>query len=97
MYRCQECGETFTDEHKYEMLNNGIWVPTNSDGAEPYHVGYHIGGLMLPVGTLSWYDQATDFVKCYPNGLDQKPNPALLKVFVNQVEGRTYEPRKQKV
>ena len=90
-YRCYECGEHFKEDNKYEMLNNGIWIPTNEDLAEPYHCGYHIGGLMLPPGTLTWKDQARDFIKCYPNGFGQAANPVNLKVFVNQVLGESYE------
>lgn len=90
-YRCPKCGEHFKENHKYDLLNNGIWVPTNLDKAEPYHAGYHIGGLMLPPGTLTWNDQARDFISCYPNGLGNNPNVPKLKVFVNQVLGKSFE------
>ena len=92
-YRCYKCGSHFKEKHKYEMLNNGIWVPTNESKSEPFHAGYHIGGLMLPPGTLTWKDQAREFINCYPQGFGQAPDVSNLKVFVNQVEGKSYEDR----
>lgn len=96
-YRCQSCGEHFKEVHKHEILNNGIWVPTNEDKAEPYWCGYQLGGLILPPGTRSWADIARDFIACYPNGFNNKPDQEKLKVFVNQCEGKVFEPKTEKV
>lgn len=91
-YTCQKCGKFFTEKHKYDMLQAGIWVPT----AEPSEVGYysyHLSALYAPPGMYDWEYYARDFLKCYPNGLTQRPDIAALKTFLNVCLGQTFEER----
>ena len=87
-YICQECGEFFTDKHKYEMNLAGEWRAT----AEPSEVGYysyHISALYAPPGMYDWEHYIRQYVRANPVGLPQKIKQ--MQTFVNLVLGQTFE------
>lgn len=88
-YICQECGDFFTDKHKHEMLNSGLWVPT----ADPSKLGYYsyqISSLYAPIGMYDWEHYVNNYLEANPQGQPRKE--AEYKVFVNTCLGETYEP-----
>lgn len=88
-YRCQECGDTFDDRNKMDLLNAGRWVPT-AEPKKPGFYSYHISALYAPIGMFSWEHYANDYVEACPVGQPRKEE--LYKTFVNVVLGETYKP-----
>lgn len=66
-YVCQLCAGSFGDKDKHELLNSGIWQPTQ-EWTEPYHFGYIINGMYAPHGMTSWYNMAVRWQACNPVG-----------------------------
>lgn len=91
-YTCQLCGGFFRENHKYDMLQNGEWIPT-AEQSEPGYYSYHISALYAPPGMYNWTHYVRNFVKCYPNGLSNAPDTEKLKTFLNVALGQTYEIR----
>jgi len=87
-YICQECKGFFKENHKKEMLINGIWKPT-AEPSRPDWYSYHISGLYSPPGFFDWTHHAMQWIKIFPAaGIVKKRN---LQVFLNLVLGQTYE------
>lgn len=87
-YKCQECGDTFDDSHKGEMLASGEWIST----AEPKYPGYysyHISSLYAPPGHDRWIDYVQQYLEANPPG--GKRNEAKHQAFVNLILGETYQ------
>lgn len=66
-YVCQLCSKAFSDRNKHELLNSGVWQPTQ-EWIEPYHYGYSINGLYAPYKMTSWYNLAVRWQACNPIG-----------------------------
>jgi phage terminase large subunit GpA-like protein len=95
-YVCQECGEFFQEKNKYEMMLQGKWIPTK----EPLKIGYysyHLSALYAPTGMYNWTHYAGMFLNCYPYGLNDKPDVAQLKTFLNVCLGQTFEEKGRKI
>jgi phage terminase large subunit GpA-like protein len=88
-YVCQECGNFFTDNHKHELLNTGVWMPT-CEPKELYHYGYHINGLYGAPGMTSWATLAQKYLLCNPKG--QQRLESEYQTFQNVFMGNLYEP-----
>jgi len=93
-YVCPECKEFFTEKHKREMLNNGIWKPTGTP-SRPDWKSYHISGLYSPPGFFDWTHHARQWLKIFPQGGQVRERE--LQVFNNLVLGLTYEERKKEI
>jgi len=89
-YRCQECGEMFSEKYKFDMLQAGKWIPT-AEPSETGYYSYHISALYAPPGMYNWTHYARNFLECYPRGFNQAPDIPKLKYFVNVVLGQTWE------
>lgn len=90
-YICQKCSRFFDDRDKHELLNSGIWVPTQ-EAMEPYHQGYEINGLYAPHGMTSWYTLASKYVLLNPPGLPRKEKE--WQTYWNDDIGKLYsEPK----
>lgn len=87
-YICQLCSGFFTDTIKHELLNTGIWVPTQ-DWVEPFHYGYEINGLYAPHGMTSWYTMACKYALLNPPGEPRKETE--WQTFWNDDVGNLYE------
>lgn len=87
-YICQECGDMFTDRHKYEMLLEGVWKPT----AKPSEVGYysyHLSSLYAPPGMYDWEHYVRQYINANP--INEPQDSKKMQTFVNLVLGETYE------
>lgn len=78
-YRCQACDRLLDERTKPEMLRSGIWVPQYPDRAVR---GYKLTGCDSPF--TRWGEMAA-----YRERV--KGNPNQLRVYVNTVEGETYD------
>lgn len=87
-YKCQSCGEKFSDKDKHEMLNQGYWQPTATPSKAGYY-SYHISALYAPIGMYGWEHYVNDYIEANPKG--QPRNESLWKTFVNVVLGETYK------
>ena len=86
-YCCPKCAGFFKDNKKYEMLNNGVWIPT----ATPFtseHTSYQISSLYAPVGMTDWKHYVNQYVKANPKSGRVESS---YKTFVNVVEGLCYD------
>ncbi|MFA6057279.1 MAG: terminase gpA endonuclease subunit [Taibaiella sp.] len=88
-YKCQECGETFTDANKTEMLNSGYWMPTSTP-SKPGFFSYHISSLYAPPGMYNWEYYVNLWIEAHPKG--QPRNETKYQTFVNTCLGETYVP-----
>ncbi|MCC6624023.1 MAG: phage terminase large subunit family protein [Deltaproteobacteria bacterium] len=79
LYRCQACGKTFPEAPKGEMQAAGIWIP---ERPERRIAGYAGNGLMSP--WLTWDKIADRWDRA-------KGNPGKVRVFFNNILGRTYD------
>jgi phage terminase large subunit GpA-like protein len=80
-YLCLHCATPIDERYKTDMLAAGQWVPSKPESKLP---GYHINGLMRPIGWKGWVEIAADF-------LEAKDDPLLLQVFVNTELGEVWE------
>jgi len=88
MYRCQKCGEVFSERNKREFNLAGMWIPS----AEPEYPGitsFHLNSLYAPVGMDGWDVAVRNYLKANPAG--GVVNRGLMKTFVNLTLGLTYE------
>lgn len=86
-YVCQECGNLFTDKHKYEMNLAGVWVPTAEPSQEGYY-SYHISSLYAPVGMFDWEHYIRDYIEANP---PEGQKEHLQKTLVNLCWGEPFE------
>lgn len=87
-YICQKCANFFDDRDKLEIINTGLWVPTQ-EWLEPYHYGYKMTGLYAPPGMTSWFSLANRFNACSPEGAPR--NEDDYKTWINIDIGDLYE------
>lgn len=87
-YRCQMCGDKFSDVDKDELLNKGFWEPT-ARPKRPGYYSYHISSLYAPTWMYGWEQYVYDWLEAHPKGQPRKEN--LYKTFVNVVLGQTYK------
>lgn len=89
-YICQECGDFFTDQHKYEMNLAGEWRPT-AEPSEPGYRSYHLSSLYAPPGMYDWLHYVRQYLEaCPPVG---KVDEKKYQTFVNLCLGETYAPK----
>lgn len=75
-YRCEKCAGTIHDFERFDMINNGIWIPSNLK-AESGRYGYHINSLNSVIGP------ETSLGAIAVKFLLAKGNRMELKNFVN--------------
>lgn len=85
---CEECGAAIDEHHKTAMLAAGEWRPT-ATSKRPRSRGYHVPGLLSPIGWRSWGDIATDWEQA--RGLAARGDDTLLKKVTNLDLGEAYE------
>jgi phage terminase large subunit GpA-like protein len=89
-YICQECGGFFESRHKYDMNQNGIWIPSEPHPKEMHHQSYQISSLYAPPGMDDWDEYVKQYLNANPP--EKKRVESLQQTFVNVVLGETYEP-----
>lgn len=80
-YECTHCQEAIEESKKYEMLNNGEWIPQG----EPLNSGivsFHINAIYSPF--KMWIDIAYEYEKA-------KEDPMRMHTFTNLVMGLPYQ------
>jgi len=80
-YTCMRCREKINEHYKSRMLKKGRWIPRQPNRKKR---GYHISGLLSPLGFVSWRQIAQEYI-------DAKNDPMALKVWVNTRLGEPYE------
>lgn len=90
-YRCGECENDFAEKKKtkYEMLNNGIWVP-QMERDNKNRVSYRLSALYAPPSMDNWYDFALQFQKAHPRGGSR--DQGAWQSFQNSILGMPYKP-----
>jgi phage terminase large subunit GpA-like protein len=80
-YTCKNCQEKIHEHHKTEMLEAGQWIPSQPNRKKR---GYHISGLLSPLGFVSWSQIAQEYH-------DAKKDSMTMMVWVNTRLGEPYE------
>jgi phage terminase large subunit GpA-like protein len=90
-YRCGECENDFaeTKKTKYEMLNNGIWMP-QIERDNKNRVSYRISALYAPPSMDNWFDFALQFQKAHPR--EGVRDQGAWQSFQNSILGWPYKP-----
>ncbi len=90
-YRCQHCENDFaeTKKIKYELLNNGIWIP-QIERDDKTRVSYRLSALYSPPSMDGWFDAARQFQKAHPR--DGVRNQGAWQSFKNSILGLPYKP-----
>ena len=89
-YVCQNCAGFFDSTNKYDMNQNGLWIPTEDHPKEKFHYSYQISSLYAPPGMDDWSYYVQQYLTANPEGGDR--DEAKQKTFMNVVLGLTYEP-----
>lgn len=79
---CPECGESFSESYKNEILQLGQWEATNPEGKFP---SFRLNALYSPLGWCSWRKMVHVFIEAR----DSK-NKAKMRVFVNNYLGEPW-------
>ena len=74
--KCPHCHEKIREKHKTEMMESGVWKPTEPDNINPLIKSYQISSLYSPVGFFSWKQFVQEKLKCVEN-------PYYKKTFYN--------------
>lgn len=80
-YECNQCHEKIQEYHKDKMLGAGKWIPTQPNRKRR---GYHITGLLSPLGFVSWKQIAQEYI-------DARRDMMAMKVWVNTRLGEPFE------
>lgn len=95
-YRCQKCGGEFKESHKYDMLEKDLceWIPTAKPASVIYK-SFHLSALFAPIGMYDWTEYARQW--CEINPIGGRVDFEMLKTFINQVLGETWEEQAKEV
>ena len=88
-YKCEECGELWTNSDKAHFLARGEWRATATPSRR-YYRSYHLSSLYSSPGARSWESIVDEW-------LTVKDDPPKLKTFVNTVLGEPWEDRTGRV
>jgi len=90
-YKCQECGEGFSEKHKHDMNQEGVWTPT-AIPVRPGYYSYHLSALVAAPFMYGWTHYVYEWLDTF-NRSNQMISK--LKVFKNQVLGEVWREKKQ--
>ncbi|OQA32898.1 MAG: Phage terminase large subunit (GpA) [Betaproteobacteria bacterium ADurb.Bin341] len=85
---CTECGAVIEEHHKTAMLAAGEWRPT-ARSKRPGLRGYHVPGLLSPLGWRSWAGIARDWEQA--EAAAARGDHSLKKKVTNLDLGEAYE------
>ncbi len=97
-YECERCRRKILDEHRFDMINAGVWVrdgqSINSRGritGKPLRAGNHasfgpLGTLNSLLPTITWGVIAAKYIRA-----KQDPTRKALRNFVNAWGGETWD------
>lgn len=86
-YKCQECGDTFTDQNKSEYIEKGYWKET----AKPFRpdiVSFYMNSLYSPHGMSDWKHYVYQYLDAHPNGVKDE---SKYQTFLNLDLGLPYK------
>jgi phage terminase large subunit GpA-like protein len=106
-YECAKCSKKILDEHRYEMMNAGLYVKEGQQIRRGKVVGNAIReGRHASFGPLStlhslltsitWGSYAREFLESSYEA-KRSGNKERLRNWVNSWDGRTWDPRKKKI
>jgi phage terminase large subunit GpA-like protein len=75
-YKCAFCGELFSENHKMEIMQDGIWNPECENKISSRKIGFHINALYAPTAFFPW----SKVVQAY---IDAEKDPSKMKTFIN--------------
>lgn len=81
-YKCAHCNELIEERFKTWMLDNGDWVASCPEKADPEKMGFHINALYSP-----WYSWAR-IAKKYDDALKDETK---MRTFNNTILGKTHK------
>lgn len=87
-YRCQGCGDVFTDADKHNLLIEGFFKPTAKPSSEGYY-SYQISALYAPPGMYDWEHYVRQYIEANP--INKPPDEKQMQTFTNLVLGECYE------
>lgn len=85
-YECEHCNERIYDNHKQQMIRNGIWKPVKEGSKRK--IGFHINAIYSP--WVRFGDVAYQF-------LDSKDYPEKLMNFINSWLAEPWEETRAKM
>jgi len=104
-YECEKCRKKINDEHRYAMLNSGLWVPEGCEikrgkvVGEPLRRGTHasfgpLSTLHSLLPSISWGRIAQEYVEAVHAA--RRGQTERLRNFVNSWLGETWDPKPRK-
>jgi len=75
-YVCNICGAIIKEEHKFNIMLSGVWIPTQEHPKESFHRSYILPQFYSNV--VEWKDIVNRWVRSYKYA-------EKLKIFVNEV------------
>ena len=87
-YRCQECGDYFTEANKYEFNKAGFWKATATP-KDPNYVSFHLSCFYAMPGMFGWEYNVRKYLEANPDG--QPQDEAKMKTFMNLCCGLPFE------
>jgi phage terminase large subunit GpA-like protein len=96
-YLCQRCGHAHTNDDKRKMMapeNGAQWAPT-AVPISPAHRSYHLSALYSPVQT--WAECVMDWLAAWDVANNRAKDMQKLQVFFNNILGKTFEVRGDKL
>lgn len=98
-YLCRVCGHPHVNDDKTHLLdpkNGAEWRPT-AQPTRPQHRSYHLNALYSPVGMQTWEALVEKWLEAWDPVNNRARDNAKLQVFYNNVLGRPFELRGEKV
>ena len=87
-YRCQSCGDVFSEQHKYEMNLAGEFRPT-SKPSRPGYYSYHVNSLYAAPGMFGWEHYVREYLEANPK--DGAVDEEKMQTFTNLTLGLPYK------
>ncbi|HEX4070866.1 MAG TPA: terminase gpA endonuclease subunit [Planctomycetaceae bacterium] len=106
-YECEKCQKKILDQHRYTLMNSGLWVP---DGmsihrgrvvGKPTREGRHasfgpLSTLHSLLPSITWGSIAREFLESHI-ALTETGSRERLRNFVNSWLGETWDPKPKRV
>lgn len=89
MLACENCAVMIPESKKFNMLQNGIWIPQNPDGKYP---GFRLPQLYSVLGSSKWRSAVNKHLKIMQK--KKKGNPTYIEdreTFTNDVLAEPWE------
>ncbi len=95
-YLCEKCQHPHTNDDKTRLLASGQWHPTATPSS-PDHRSYHLNALYSPVGMQTWEALVRKWKEAWDTVNKRVIDHEKFQVFYNNVLGKTYEIRGEKL